>query len=615
MAKIVIAGRADCPYFARVELIGDYLMKNLPAFNLHKIVKTPGEWPSWLVEVCAQNGWSHETSPLIWRELLDRGGKAKLIGGSNEFQEYVKGYYGYQSDMTTDDMLSIRLENLRMKQEIDQEEAYYRELTKPIYVCITAAESPVCYSLITPLVSGEVFGLGTHITLRLLTSDTKKMSMVKALAMEALDLCSLQLRSVEVMDSTVEAFKNCSVIIMLDELLQQPDEDRSLWIWRNYFLFSAYARQLNHEALRGVRVLVAGSGPVNFNTMVVINTAPRMFRHNIVGLSQEVESRAKAILARKLKVSACQMADLVLWGNVNGQRYIDTTRTKVFDYEGAIRGPPYYHESAVEKLHDKKWLDKELPFLLDKRGSEVEGALRHAACASAAIAISSTLNHLLNGSPPDRIFSLAVYSEGWYDVPHGLVFSFPVMMSPRGHWTVVQDMQRTPQEEMSLMDAITDVIREAEVLYPAYHDFLVAAVQRHCIHCVCVAQDMIREAEDVIREAEVLYPAYHDFLVDTVQRHCMHCVCVCVAQDVIREAEVLHPAYHDFLVATVQRHCMHCVCVCVAQDVIREAEVLYPVYHDFLDTLEQEKKRVDQLTQEQAADEFVDELQERVSDF
>ena len=39
-----VAGVSDCPYFSRVELLGDRLARNLPAFQLHKVVKTPEEW-------------------------------------------------------------------------------------------------------------------------------------------------------------------------------------------------------------------------------------------------------------------------------------------------------------------------------------------------------------------------------------------------------------------------------------------------------------------------------------------------------------------------------------------------------------------------------------------
>lgn len=44
----------------------------------------------WLEDICEKNKWDHRTSPIIWRELLDRGGKGLLLGGYNEFLEHAQ---------------------------------------------------------------------------------------------------------------------------------------------------------------------------------------------------------------------------------------------------------------------------------------------------------------------------------------------------------------------------------------------------------------------------------------------------------------------------------------------------------------------------------------------
>lgn len=44
---IFCAGRANCPYYAKVELLADELDATLQDFSVHKIVKQPAEW-----EVC-----------------------------------------------------------------------------------------------------------------------------------------------------------------------------------------------------------------------------------------------------------------------------------------------------------------------------------------------------------------------------------------------------------------------------------------------------------------------------------------------------------------------------------------------------------------------------------
>jgi hypothetical protein len=43
MAKFVIAGRADCPRFARAEMLADHLAASLPHFRVHKVGRSNHE--------------------------------------------------------------------------------------------------------------------------------------------------------------------------------------------------------------------------------------------------------------------------------------------------------------------------------------------------------------------------------------------------------------------------------------------------------------------------------------------------------------------------------------------------------------------------------------------
>ena len=61
----------------------------------------------WLKNTCNARGWKHTKSPIVWRELIDRGGKGMLIGGANDFQEYAMGYYNIKSDLNSDDVTKI----------------------------------------------------------------------------------------------------------------------------------------------------------------------------------------------------------------------------------------------------------------------------------------------------------------------------------------------------------------------------------------------------------------------------------------------------------------------------------------------------------------------------
>jgi malate/lactate dehydrogenase len=73
-----------------------------------------------------------------------------------------------------------------------------------------------------------------------------------------------------------EAFQNCSVIVILDEVVQRDEETYEHWMKRNHKFFVSYAKTINEVAQRNVRVLIAGNGPVNFNTMFMIRNCPNV---------------------------------------------------------------------------------------------------------------------------------------------------------------------------------------------------------------------------------------------------------------------------------------------------------------------------------------------------
>ncbi|KAK3530004.1 hypothetical protein QTP86_009394 [Hemibagrus guttatus] len=91
--------KADCPYYAKAELLADLLQSILPDFHIHKICMLPSGWESWLEDTCSSNGWKHKSSPMVWRELTGHGGKGMLLGGFSDFLEYVQGNTGDEEVM------------------------------------------------------------------------------------------------------------------------------------------------------------------------------------------------------------------------------------------------------------------------------------------------------------------------------------------------------------------------------------------------------------------------------------------------------------------------------------------------------------------------------------
>ncbi|XP_054334847.1 putative malate dehydrogenase 1B isoform X1 [Pongo pygmaeus] len=467
MAKFVIAGRADCPYYAKTELVADYLQKNLPDFRIHKITQRPEVWEAdliydfawniiqqdWLKDVCEKNKWSHKNSPIIWRELLDRGGKGLLLGGYNEFLEHAQLYYDVTSSMTTELMMVIAQENLEAHIEEEQEEEALKTCINPLQVWITSASAPACYNLIPILTSGEVFGMHTEISITLFDNKQAE-EYLKSLVVETQDLASPVLRSVSICTKVEEAFRQAHVIVVLDDSTDKEVFTLEDCLRSRVPLCRLYGYLIEKNAHESVRVIVGGRTFVNLKTVLLMRYAPRI-AHNIIAVALGVEGEAKAVLARKLKTAPSYIKDVIIWGNISGNNYVDLRKTRVYRYESAIWGPLHYSRPVLNLIFDSEWVKREFVAILKNlttTGRQFGGIL-------AAHSIATTLKYWYHGSPPGEIISLGILSEGQFGIPKGIVFSMPVKFE-NGTWVVLTDLKDIEISEQIMTRMTSDLIQE-----------------------------------------------------------------------------------------------------------------------------------------------------------
>lgn len=50
---------------------------------------------------------------------------------------------------------------------------------------------------------------------------------------------------------------------------------------------------------------------------------------------------------------ALDIRNVIVWGNISGSFYIDLQWTKVFNYDGAIKGPAFFSQPALKLLHQR----------------------------------------------------------------------------------------------------------------------------------------------------------------------------------------------------------------------------------------------------------------------
>jgi malate dehydrogenase len=128
------------------------------------------------------------------------------------------------------------------------------------------------------------------------------------------------------------------------------------------------------------------------------------------------ENRARAQLAHKAGVGIGLVTNMTIWGNHSSTQYPDF-------YNARIDNRP-----ANEVIGDEKWLKEEFIATVQQRGAAVIKARGLSSAGSAANAVVDTVFSLTNDTPGNDWHSVAVCSDGSYDVEKGLISSFPVRM-------------------------------------------------------------------------------------------------------------------------------------------------------------------------------------------
>ena len=453
MAKFVIAGKADCPFYARAELLADELSMRLPDFSVHKILVRPSEWNSWLKNLCEERDWEHcGGSPIIWRELINRGGKGKLLGSCNEFLEFVNGYYGIKCTKSTNDLKSVASENSATWSLIDFEKAKMLAKSDPRRIGVINAHSRLAYSFLHHLLRNDVFINEEELSLMLHTSETPDLHMLDGLKMELEDCSYAKLKNVTVQSNLEATISDKDYLIIITSAKIEQKCIQQLKI----------AGALMDTHLKSsCKVILTGDNSVT-SLFVVSQYTSNVSVENFFAISRLAENRVKAAVAKKLKINTASVSNTVVWGGA-GNYIIDLTNAVAKGYDGAIWAPHIdtYSHIVKDMLFDKTWITEELPKVLfsDEPNNDL----------AAAAALISQLKDIINPSR-DGIFSLGLISKGWYNVPKGTAFSFPVIYK-NGEIKVKESLNYSDDFKDKIKSTAEEFLRKCrELIQPHIHD-------------------------------------------------------------------------------------------------------------------------------------------------
>uniref|UniRef100_A0A672G272 Malate dehydrogenase 1B, NAD (soluble) n=1 Tax=Salarias fasciatus TaxID=181472 RepID=A0A672G272_SALFA len=260
--------------------------------------------------------------------------------------------------MPTDLMLSVAAENLQAKLKQTAEEQRRVSLIQPFHIWISGALSPVCHVLIPKLLSAEVFPGVSLISLHLLDLDGTEEGL-QDLRMETQDLALIS-PQVTVHTNVEQAFRHADVVLLLDDGPadgeSDPEEDRRTSVKKISERYREYGRLIDSRARREVKVMVSGDSFVNLRCSLLVDSACSIESRQFIAMATQLENEAKAIIAKQLNVraSGIYVTDVIVWGNISGIFYIDVQMAKVFNYDGAVKGPPFFWQPVLKVLHDRR---------------------------------------------------------------------------------------------------------------------------------------------------------------------------------------------------------------------------------------------------------------------
>src|SRR5215470_856997 len=297
--------------------------------------------------------------------------------------------------------------------------------TTPIRVAVTGAAGQIGYSLLFRIASGAMFGPNQPVILHLIEIEPA-LPALGGVVMELDDCAFPLLKGIVPTASLDEGFKGVNWALLVGSIPRKAGMERKDLLGINGKIFIGQGQAIERNAATDVRVLVVGN-PCNTNCLIAMNNAKDIPRDRWFAMTRLDENRARAQLAHKAGVSIRSVTNMTIWGNHSSTQYPDF-------YNARIDGRP-----ANEVIRDEQWLKEEFIATVQQRGAAVIKARGLSSAGSAANAVVDTVDSLINDTPGDDWRSVAVCSDGSYDVGTGLISSFPIRVRA-GRWEIVQGL-------------------------------------------------------------------------------------------------------------------------------------------------------------------------------
>src|SRR5678815_6019459 len=294
----------------------------------------------------------------------------------------------------------------------------------PIRVAVTGAAGQIGYSLLFRIASGAMFGPNQPVILHLIEIEPA-LPALAGVVMELEDCAFPLLKGIVPTANLDEGFRGVNWALLVGSVPRKAGMERKDLLGINGKIFIGQGEAIARNAGSDVRVLVVGN-PCNTNCLIAMNHAKDVPTNRWFAMTHLDENRAKTQLARKAGVDVTSITNLAVWGNHSPTMYPDFHNARI------------HGDAATEIIHDHAWLEGEFLATVQQRGAAIIKARGASSAASAANAVVDTVRSLSMPTLEGEWHSVSICSQGEYDIPTGLISSFPVRTTARGEWEVAK---------------------------------------------------------------------------------------------------------------------------------------------------------------------------------
>jgi malate dehydrogenase len=314
----------------------------------------------------------------------------------------------------------------------------------PINVTVTGAAGQIGYAILFRIASGQMLGPDTEVRLKLLEIPDAVQA-AEGTAMELEDCAFPLLAGIDIDDDPGKAFEGCNVALLVGARPRGKGMERADLLEANGAIFKPQGEAIEKHADDDVKVLVVGN-PANTNCLIAMSNAGGVPRERFTAMVRLDHNRAVAQLAKRTGPRVSDITNMTIWGNHSTTQYPDLVNAKVNG------------KSAWDEVGDEKWIADEFVPTVAKRGGAIIDARGASSAASAANAAIDHVHDWVAGTPDGDWASMAVPSDGSYDVEEGLISGFPCSCSG-GEWKIVEGLE-VPEFSRERIEASVAELKE-----------------------------------------------------------------------------------------------------------------------------------------------------------